>query len=143
MIVAMSYFIFRFDTHDIDQFFNDFVYVFRFKILDTAMLIDRLLRRNLHDVATSVTKLLRIPPEEGENRILVQWAVKEVSYTNNSSFISVLIDEFQLVDPSNTNEEAIANKIKNRLADVPGIPFIDIIKEAHKLKKYSVVRGVR
>lgn len=44
------------------------------------MLIDRLLRRNLHDFATLVTKLLRLPPEEGENRILVQWAVQEVRY---------------------------------------------------------------
>lgn len=44
------------------------------------MLIDRLLRRNLHEFATSVTKLLRMPPEEGENRILVQWAVQEVCF---------------------------------------------------------------
>lgn len=52
---------------------------FRFQLIGTRMLIDRLLRRNLHDFATLVTKLLRLPPEEGENRILVQWAVQEVS----------------------------------------------------------------
>ncbi|CAF5013926.1 unnamed protein product, partial [Rotaria socialis] len=63
-----------------------------------------------------------MPAEEGENRILVQWAVQ------------------QLVNPSNTNEEAIANAIKKHLANVPGIPFIDIVREAFKLKKFIVVR---
>ena len=52
--------------------------VFRFQLIGTRMLIDRLLRRNQHDFATLVTKLLRMPPEEGENRILVQWAIQEV-----------------------------------------------------------------
>ncbi|CAF4740797.1 unnamed protein product, partial [Rotaria socialis] len=45
-----------------------------------------------------------------------------------------------LVNPSNTNEEAIANAIKKHLANVPGIPFIDIVREAFKLKKFIVVR---
>ncbi len=49
-------------------------------MLGTRILIDRLLRRNLHEFATLVTKLLRMPPEEGANRILVQWAVQEVSF---------------------------------------------------------------
>ncbi|CAF5078920.1 unnamed protein product, partial [Rotaria magnacalcarata] len=94
----------------------------QFELIGTSILIDRLLRRNLHEFATSVTKLLRMPAEEGENRILVQWAVQ------------------QLVNPSNTNEEAIANAIKAHLGNVPGIPFIDIVKEAFKLKKFIVVR---
>ncbi|CAF3338150.1 unnamed protein product [Rotaria socialis] len=94
----------------------------QFELIGTSILIDRLLRRNLHEFATSVTKLLRMPAEEGENRILVQWAVQ------------------QLVNPSNTNEEAIANAIKKHLANVPGIPFIDIVREAFKLKKFIVVR---
>ncbi|CAF3637043.1 unnamed protein product [Rotaria sp. Silwood1] len=94
----------------------------QFELIGSRILIDRLLRRNLHEFATSVTKLLRMPPEEGENRILVQWAVQE------------------LVNPSNTNEEAIADTIKTRLSGIPGIPFIDIIEEAFKLKKYTVVR---
>ncbi|CAF4062120.1 unnamed protein product [Rotaria sp. Silwood2] len=93
-----------------------------FELIGSRVLIDRLLRRNLHEFATSVTKLLRMPPEEGENRILVQWAVQE------------------LVNPSNTNEEAIADTIKTRLSGIPGIPFIDIIEEAFKLKKFTVVR---
>ncbi len=54
------------------------IYAYRFQIIGTRMLIDRLLRRNLHEFATRVTKLLRMSPEEGENRILVQWAVQEV-----------------------------------------------------------------
>jgi hypothetical protein len=52
--------------------------LYRFDLIGTRILIDRLLRRNLHEFATRVTKLLRMPPEEGENRILVQWAVQEV-----------------------------------------------------------------
>jgi len=54
--------------------------LYRFELLGTRILIDRLLRRNLHEFATLVTKLLRMPPEEGANRILVQWAVQEVSF---------------------------------------------------------------
>lgn len=55
------------------------------------MLIDRLLRRNQHEFATKVTKLLRMPPEEGENRILVQWAVQEVWFFSlKISFISII-----------------------------------------------------
>ncbi len=54
--------------------------MYRFELLGTRILIDRLLRRNLHEFATLVTKLLRMPPEEGANRILVQWAVQEVSF---------------------------------------------------------------
>lgn len=50
----------------------------QFELIGTEMLIDRLLRRNLHDFATHVTKLLHIPAEKGENRILVQWAVQQV-----------------------------------------------------------------
>jgi hypothetical protein len=50
----------------------------RLELIGTRMLIDRLLRRNQHEFATRVTKLLHMPAEEGENRILVQWAVKEV-----------------------------------------------------------------
>ncbi len=50
---------------------------------------------------------------------------------------------FQLVNPSNTNEDAIAEAIKTRLNDVPGIPFIDIVKEAFKLKLFTVVRRVK
>ncbi|UJR14874.1 hypothetical protein I4U23_001859 [Adineta vaga] len=92
----------------------------QFELLGTRILIDRLLRRNLHDFATRVTKLLRMPPEEGENRILVQWAVQELN------------------NPANTNEEIIAETIKKRLADVPGIPFIDIVKAANQAKKYIV-----
>ncbi|CAF1050154.1 unnamed protein product [Adineta ricciae] len=92
----------------------------QFELLGTRILIDRLLRRNLHEFATHVTKLLRMPPEEGENRILVQWAVQ------------------QLNDPANTNEEAIAESIKKSLANVPGIPFIDIVKAANQAKKYIV-----
>ncbi|CAF5179696.1 unnamed protein product, partial [Rotaria magnacalcarata] len=49
----------------------------QFELIGTSILIDRLLRRNLHEFATSVTKLLRMPAEEGENRILVQWAVQQ------------------------------------------------------------------
>ncbi|CAF1102359.1 unnamed protein product, partial [Rotaria sordida] len=49
----------------------------QFELIGSHILIDRLLRRNLHEFATSITKLLRMPPEEGENRILVQWAVQE------------------------------------------------------------------
>ncbi len=49
-------------------------------MIGTRILIDRLLRRNLHEFATRVTKLLRMPPEEGENRILVQWAVQQVCF---------------------------------------------------------------
>ncbi len=49
-------------------------------MIGTRILIDRLLRRNQHEFATRVTKLLRMPAEEGENRILVQWAVQEVSF---------------------------------------------------------------
>ncbi|CAF1318391.1 unnamed protein product [Rotaria sordida] len=94
----------------------------QFELIGSHILIDRLLRRNLHEFATSITKLLRMPPEEGENRILVQWAVQE------------------LVNPSNTNEEAIAETIKTRLSGIPGIPFINIIEEAFKLKKFTVVR---
>ncbi|CAF1548111.1 unnamed protein product, partial [Rotaria sordida] len=45
-----------------------------------------------------------------------------------------------LVNPSNTNEEAIAETIKTRLSGIPGIPFINIIEEAFKLKKFTVVR---
>jgi hypothetical protein len=55
-----------------------FIHLFRFRLIGTRILIDRLLRRNLHEFATRVTKLLRMSPEEGENRILVQWAVQEV-----------------------------------------------------------------
>ena len=50
---------------------------------------------------------------------------------------------FKLVNPSNTNEEAIAETIKTRLSGIPGIPFINIIEEAFKLKKFIVVRRVR
>lgn len=92
-----------------------------FDTTGTRVLIDRLLRRNLHEFATHVTKLLCMSPEEGENRILVQWAIQ------------------QIVNPSNPNEDAIADTIKARLQDVPGIPFIDIVKEAFKLDKYIVV----
>ncbi|CAF4787188.1 unnamed protein product, partial [Rotaria socialis] len=53
-----------------------------FELIGTSILIDRLLRRNLHEFATSVTKLLRMPAEEGENRILVQWAVQQVSFSS-------------------------------------------------------------
>ncbi|CAF1582199.1 unnamed protein product, partial [Didymodactylos carnosus] len=56
---------------------------------------------------------------EGENRILVQWAI------NN---------------PINTNEETIAEIIKKRLSNVSGIPFIEIIREAFIAKKIIVVR---
>jgi hypothetical protein len=54
--------------------------LYRFEIIGTRVLIDRLLRRNQHEFATRVTKLLRMPAEEGENRILVQWAVQEVCF---------------------------------------------------------------
>ncbi|CAF1142164.1 unnamed protein product [Adineta steineri] len=93
----------------------------QFELLGTRILIDRLLRRNLHEFATCVTKLLRMPAEEGENRILVQWAVQKLN------------------DPANTNEELIADTIRVRLADVPGIPFIDIIRAAYTAKKFIVV----
>lgn len=61
------------------------------------MLIDRLLRRNLHDFATLVTKLLRMPPEEGENRILVQWAIQEVRYIHHAYlfFYRILLIAYQ------------------------------------------------
>ena len=57
-------------------------YFYRLELIGTRVLIDRLLRRNLHEFATNVTKLLRMPADEGENRILVQWAVQEVSSLN-------------------------------------------------------------
>ena len=56
-------------------------YLNRFELIGTRVLIDRLLRRNLHEFATRVTKLLRMSADEGENRILVQWAVQQVCLT--------------------------------------------------------------
>jgi len=72
---------------------------------------------------------------------------KSANHKKSSIFFYVcsisIINYFQLVNPSNPNEDAIADKIKTRLADVPGIPFIDIIKAAFNTKKYGVVKRVK
>jgi len=72
---------------------------FRFETAGTTILIDRLLRRNLHEFATHVTKLLCMSAEEGENRILVQWAIQQVcSIEQNKSNSKCLSSDCQSIE---------------------------------------------
>jgi len=80
--------------------------------LTVPVLIDRLVARRMYYLAVEICDYLRIPKREGASRILAHWACYKVQQDN--------VDDSQ-----------IAQAIKQKLGDTPGISYTEIATKAY------------
>ncbi|XP_071505509.1 vacuolar protein sorting-associated protein 16 homolog [Diadema antillarum] len=81
------------------------------KRLTLQVLIDRLILRRQWALAQQISQYLKLPEADGESRILGHWACYKV-------------------EQKHIPDEAIAESIKNKLGDTPGIAYSEIAKKA-------------
>eukprot|EP01029_Cantina_marsupialis_P017194 TRINITY_DN3859_c0_g1_i6.p1 TRINITY_DN3859_c0_g1~~TRINITY_DN3859_c0_g1_i6.p1 ORF type:complete len:609 (+),score=89.01 TRINITY_DN3859_c0_g1_i6:60-1829(+) len=85
-----------------------------FSLLGEETVIDRLIYRNLHQFAFSVSKFLMIP--RSTNKVLVHWAIEKIRSKEYDQSLS---------------DEALKNEILNIVKESPDLSFAEIASQAN------------
>lgn len=102
--------------------------------LTVAVFINRLLARRQWPLAVKICEYLRIPADQGVNKILSAWAIYKVKKKFNVFFLiqKKFLHFFQL-SQRNINDQEIAASIRSKFGEFPSVSYVEVAKKAADL----------
>ncbi|CAG0889321.1 unnamed protein product [Darwinula stevensoni] len=109
----------------------------QYQTLGTQVVVDRLVMRRKYLLAIRISKYLRIPPTDGEDRILRHWTLRQVGspllvpLSACPALLCIFVSPFQKkVEGRKESSKEIAHKIARKLGVNPRISYAFLAQKA-------------